>query len=125
MVQLLVVEPSHVTDDQVTCVSKYGEVTLDRLIFTVNGMSVRLKPKGAKLVRLLMVANGETVPYAKLLQEIGYHPEAKTHTIETHIYRIRNMLRVLNAGDFIQTMSFGERGSYSSDLGYCVAVSPV
>ena len=122
--QTLVAERIQVSENVATCMSLYGEVMLEDLIFTVGEMSVRLKPKGAKLLRLLMEAKGMTVPYSQLLRGIGYHPEAKTHTVEMHFYRIRNILKVLGVSDFIQSVPASGYG-LSIERGYRVNVTPL
>jgi DNA-binding response OmpR family regulator len=45
------------------------------------------------VLKALHAAQGETVSRARLLQEIwDYHPHARTHTVETVIYRLRKKL---------------------------------
>jgi len=50
----------------------------------------RLTEKECKLLRFFHQNAGVELSKETLLQEIwGYHPEAETHTLETHIYRLR------------------------------------
>ncbi len=121
--QIRAAERIQISENVTIGMSLYGEVTLADLMFTVGDMSVRLKPKGAKLLRLLMVAKGTTVPYSQLLRGIGYHPEAKTHTVEMHFYRIRNILKVLGVSDFIQSVPASGYGLLT-ERGYRVNVTP-
>jgi DNA-binding response OmpR family regulator len=55
--------------------------------------SHRLTEKECQLLRFFHQNKGEELSKEVLLQEIwGYHPEAETHTLETHIYRLRQKL---------------------------------
>jgi len=52
-----------------------------------------LTEKEVQLLRFFHQNKGRELSKDKLLQEIwGYHPEAETHTLETHIYRLRQKL---------------------------------
>lgn len=53
----------------------------------------RLTEKEVQLLRFLYQNRGHDVSKDKLLKEIWeYHPDAETHTLETHIYRLRQKL---------------------------------
>lgn len=53
----------------------------------------RLTEKECQLLRFFHHNKGLELSKEVLLQEIwGYHPEAETHTLETHIYRLRQKL---------------------------------
>lgn len=53
----------------------------------------RLTEKECRLLRFFHQNRGVELSKETLLQEIwGYHPEAETHTLETHIYRLRQKL---------------------------------
>lgn len=57
----------------------------------------RLTEREAAILSHLLRLEGETAPRGALLQAIlGYSPEAETHTLETHIYRIRQKLAQLD-----------------------------
>lgn len=52
--------------------------------------SQRLTEKECQLLRFFHHHKGEELSKETLLQEIwAYHPNAETHTLETHIYRLR------------------------------------
>jgi len=58
-----------------------------------NGETVRLTEKEAAILQYLYRADGATVNRDKLLQEVwAYRPGVATHTLETHIYRLRQKI---------------------------------
>jgi DNA-binding winged helix-turn-helix (wHTH) protein len=55
--------------------------------------AVRLTDKEKKILQLLNEANGGTVSREILLEKVwGYAPNLETHTLETHIYRLRQKI---------------------------------
>lgn len=55
-----------------------------------NGEVIKLTEKEVAIIKYLYKAKDKIVSKNELLQEVwGYSPEATTHTIETHIYRLR------------------------------------
>ncbi|MBX9620571.1 MAG: helix-turn-helix domain-containing protein [Alphaproteobacteria bacterium] len=53
----------------------------------------RLTEKECQLLRLFCLNKGQDLSKEKLMREVwGYHPDAETHTLETHIYRLRQKL---------------------------------
>ena len=55
-----------------------------------NGEVVKLTEREISIIKYLYKAQGEIVSKAELLSEVwGYSSEASTHTVETHIYRLR------------------------------------
>ncbi|MBV9538793.1 MAG: response regulator transcription factor [Acidisphaera sp.] len=56
---------------------------------------IRLTDKEAAVLRFLCRAEGRAVSRQTLLREVwGYHPSADSHTVETHIYRLRRKLEL-------------------------------
>jgi DNA-binding response OmpR family regulator len=54
---------------------------------------IRLTDKEKGLLKVLYRAGARPVPRQKLLQEVwGYNPAVTTHTLETHIYRLRQKI---------------------------------
>ena len=54
---------------------------------------IRLTEKETNILRLLLRAGGETVARDKLLEEVwGYNAHVTTHTLETHVYRLRQKI---------------------------------
>ncbi|TDR87126.1 response regulator transcription factor [Enterovirga rhinocerotis] len=58
-----------------------------------DGTSLKLTEKEVAILRYLHRAGSSTVSRDELLQEVfGYHADVTTHTLETHIYRLRQKL---------------------------------
>ena len=58
-----------------------------------NDRTVRLTEKETAILQYLYRAGGATVSRETLLQEVwGYRPGLTTHTLETHIYRLRQKI---------------------------------
>ena len=54
---------------------------------------IRLTEKETNILRLLLRAGGKTVARDKLLEEVwGYNAQVTTHTLETHVYRLRQKI---------------------------------
>jgi DNA-binding response OmpR family regulator len=54
---------------------------------------VRLTDKESSILKYLYRAGEQVVPREMLLREVwGYSAEATTHTVETHIYRLRQKM---------------------------------
>lgn len=76
---------------------KFAHFTLDirdkKLKDLEAGKAQRLTEKEVQLLRCFYSNLGNDVSKSQLLCEIwGYHPDAETHTLETHIYRLRQKL---------------------------------
>lgn len=64
-----------------------------RLVANATGARIRLTDKETAILRHLHRAAGEVVPRDALLGAIwGYNSEVNTHTLETHIYRLRQKI---------------------------------
>jgi DNA-binding response OmpR family regulator len=58
-----------------------------------RGKRIRLTEKETAILKFLYRAGGQPVPRAVLLNEIwGYNSNVTTHTLETHIYRLRQKI---------------------------------
>jgi DNA-binding response OmpR family regulator len=69
-----------------------------KLLLDVNAKKIRLTEKETNILKYLYRC-GETVPRETLLHEVwGYNPAVTTHTLETHIYRLRQKIEQ-NPGD--------------------------
>ncbi len=63
------------------------------LIDNKDGRKIRLTEKEAGILKYLYRAGGKPVDRDELLTEVwGYHAAVTTHTIETHIYRLRRKI---------------------------------
>ena len=63
-----------------------------------NNESVKLTEKEVAIIQYLYKIKDRIVTKTELLQQVwGYSPDATTHTIETHIYRLRQKVEHDNA----------------------------
>jgi len=61
-------------------------------LLQADGRKVRLTEKETNILKFLHASSG-TVPRDILLHEVwGYSPAVATHTLETHIYRLRKKI---------------------------------
>jgi DNA-binding response OmpR family regulator len=64
-----------------------------RVIHTGESVSVNLTEKETQVLRYLWKAGGARVTREELLTEVwGYNPKANSHTVATHVYRLRQKL---------------------------------
>jgi DNA-binding response OmpR family regulator len=64
-----------------------------KLLIDPKGGKLRLTEKEAAILRYLHRANGEPAARETLLREVwGYNSNVTTHTLETHIYRLRQKI---------------------------------
>ena len=64
-----------------------------KLLMNENGNKVRLTEKEAAIIKYLYRANDNIVSRDKLLEEVwGYNSGVTTHTLETHVYRLRQKI---------------------------------
>ena len=58
---------------------------------------IRLTDKETEIIKFLYRSNGKVVSKIVLLDEVwGYNAGMTTHTLETHIYRLRQKIEKLN-----------------------------
>ena len=68
------------------------EIT-DAAVVAASGKRLRLTEKEAAILKFLYRAGGKPVPRQILLNEVwGYNSAVTTHTLETHIYRLRQKI---------------------------------
>ncbi len=73
-----------------------------------GSVSVMLTEKETLLLSCLLDAEGQSVRREEVLQRVwGYSAEADTHTLETHIYRLRAKLKELGLEAMIETTPDG------------------
>lgn len=64
-----------------------------KLLTAISGSKVRLTELETRTLRLLHDRSPDSVPREKMLTEIwGYNSTVQTHTLETHIYRLRQKM---------------------------------
>ena len=75
-----------------------------------NGKIIKLTEKEVAVIKYLYKTKDHIVSKNELLQEVwGYNPEVSTHTIETHIYRLRQKVE---QGDEESLLILTEEGGY-------------
>lgn len=81
-----------------------------RLMLTPAGTRIRLTEKEAAILLYLHRAAGRPVSRAELLGEVwGYSSAVATHTLETHVYRLR---RKIEPAPEVARMLVTEEGGY-------------
>ncbi|MCW5724534.1 MAG: response regulator transcription factor [Maricaulaceae bacterium] len=64
-----------------------------KLLLAEGGRKIRLTEKEANILKYLYRAGGKPVAREELLGEVwGYNPAVTTHTLETHVYRLRQKI---------------------------------
>lgn len=76
---------------------------------TETGESIKLTEKEVSIIKYLYKSWGKIVTKNELLQYVwGYSPEVTTHTLETHIYRLRQKVEHEDSSEqLIQTTDGG------------------
>ncbi len=76
-----------------------------------NGQKVKLTEREVSMLLYLYKTKDKSINKTEFLQEVwGYSPEVSTHTIETHIYRLRQKVeKDKNWPDLISTENGGYR----------------
>lgn len=65
-----------------------------KVLIDASEKKVRLTEKETNILKFLY-RSGDTVPRETLLHEVwGYNPAVTTHTLETHIYRLRQKIEI-------------------------------
>jgi DNA-binding response OmpR family regulator len=78
------------SEDAVFAIGPYTFRPSSKLLVNPTGGKVRLTEKETAILRYLYRAGQKAVPRETLLQEVwGYNSGVTTHTLETHIYRLR------------------------------------
>lgn len=79
----------------------YTEITIHGCVFDIrallwspgNGDAIRLTEKERDLIMALYRASNRQLSREDLLDQVwGYRPDLETHTLETHIYRLRQKI---------------------------------
>jgi DNA-binding response OmpR family regulator len=78
------------SEDAVFTIGHYTFRPSSKVLLTPKGTKVRLTEKETAILRYLYRAGQKPVSRETLLQEVwGYNSGVTTHTLETHIYRLR------------------------------------
>ena len=80
------------------------------IISSTNGKIVKLTEKEVTILKYLYNKSPETISKEELLENVwGYNIEMATHTIETHIYRLRQKVEKDGSAQIIITENNGYR----------------
>ena len=81
------------SEDAVFTIGPYAFRPGSKLLLNPKGSKVRLTEKESSILRYLYRADQRPVSREKLLREVwGYNSGVTTHTLETHIYRLRQKI---------------------------------
>ena len=95
---------------EVIAIGRYRLDPLAREITDGAALRLRLTEKEAAVLAFLARAGERVVAREALLGEVwGYAGDATTHTVETHIYRLRRKLTENGGGDLLLTEAGGYR----------------
>ncbi|HTO40674.1 MAG TPA: response regulator transcription factor [Rhizomicrobium sp.] len=80
------------SEDTAYRIGPYAFQPSAKLLIDAKGKRVRLTEKETNILKFLY-RSGDTVARETLLHEVwGYNPAVTTHTLETHIYRLRQKI---------------------------------
>lgn len=83
------------SDDAIFTIGPYSFRPGAKLLVTEKGSKIRLTEKETAILRFLYRSGQRVVGRDILLQEVwGYNSNVTTHTLETHIYRLRQKIEV-------------------------------
>jgi DNA-binding response OmpR family regulator len=81
------------SEDVVFTIGQYNFQPATKTLETEDGNKVRLTDKETSILKFLYRQGAKTVSRDVLLQEVwGYNNRVTTHTLETHIYRLRQKI---------------------------------
>ena len=73
-----------------------------------TGETLNLTEKESAVIKYLLKKSGQVTPKSELLEEVwGYGDQISTHTLETHIYRLRQKINYVDDTPFIVTKENG------------------
>jgi DNA-binding response OmpR family regulator len=83
------------SEDAVFGVGPYSFRPAQKALLQENGRRIRLTDKETSILKHLYRAGGQVVGRDTLLHEVwGYNAAVTTHTLETHVYRLRQKIEV-------------------------------
>ena len=81
------------SEDAVFTIGPYSFQPSSKLLVAAKGAKIRLTEKETAILRFLFRAGQRPISREVLLQEVwGYNSGVTTHTLETHIYRLRQKI---------------------------------
>ncbi len=99
------------SEDAVFVMGPYSFQPSAKLLITQDDKKIRLTEKETNILKHLYRAKGQVVPRETLLHEVwGYNAAVTTHTLETHVYRLRQKIEEQpNNARLLQTEAGGYR----------------
>ncbi len=98
------------SEDATLVIGPYQFRPADKSLETEDGKNIRLTEKETNILKFLYRANRKVVPREVLLGEVwGYVDGIATHTLETHIYRLRQKIELDGMDRIILTADGGYR----------------
>lgn len=87
------------TEDAILQIGTFTFWPAAKLLFDLAGKPIRLTEKEARLLKYLYRRRGEPASQERLLKEVwGYNSRIETHTVETHVFRLRRKVGQRKAG---------------------------
>jgi DNA-binding response OmpR family regulator len=81
------------SEDAVFTIGRYTFKPASKLLLDENGAKIRLTEKETSILKYLYRAGDKVITRDVLLHEVwGYNAGVTTHTLETHIYRLRQKI---------------------------------
>ena len=103
------------SEDAVFQVGPYEFRPAQKKMVPAEGRDIRLTEKETNILKYLMRAGGKAVAREELLHEVwGYNSGVTTHTLETHVYRLRQKIEPQKG---TATLLVTEPGGYRLELG--------
>ena len=103
-----------INNDREIEIGPYSFNYLMKRLITKTGIEIRLTEMETKILNFLYKSNGKLLKRDTLLAEVwGYKSEVMTHTLETHIYRLRKKISANCTG---QNLLVSEPGGYRLNL---------
>jgi len=103
------------SEDAVFQVGPYEFRPAQKKLIPSEGRDIRLTEKETNILKYLMRAGGKPVGRDELLHEVwGYNSGVTTHTLETHVYRLRQKVEPEPGNT---TLIMTEPGGYRLEMG--------
>lgn len=103
------------SEDAVFQVGPYEFRPAQKKLIPSEGRDIRLTEKETNILKYLMRAGGKPVGRDELLHEVwGYNSGVTTHTLETHVYRLRQKVEPVPG---TTTLIMTEPGGYRLEMG--------
>ncbi|MGF1554448.1 MAG: response regulator transcription factor [Paracoccaceae bacterium] len=102
------------SEDAVFAIGPYSFRPGAKLLTTEDDRKIRLTEKETNILKFLYRSGGRTIDRETLLREVwGYNAGVTTHTLETHVYRLRQKIE---ADPTEARLLLTEAGGYRLDL---------